>query len=489
MVNDGSSSISSHKKSNDLATTIINHRPSALSTAEIVALDQRHVWHPYAPVGTECIPVASTNGVHITLHDGTILIDGMSSWWAAIYGYNHPHIIHSVQDQLQKMPHIMFGGLTHEPAVRLAVQLATMTKLPKIFYSDSGSVAVEVACKMAIQYHHHNMHHHHHGATNNGNITNNNNKKKTKFLTVRNGYHGDTWQCMSVSDPVNGMHHLFQSALRPQFFAPSPSPAFDAPWWGPEEEEENRDEASSSPHLTEFEQLLSQHADEIAAVILEPIVQGAGGMRFYHVNYLIHVRRLCNIHNVLLIYDEIATGFGRTGKLFAKDYANGMAEPDILCLGKALTGGTMSLAATLTTEQVARAFSAGNSNSTVLMHGPTFMGNPLACAAALASLELIETGDWQTTVPAISKQLRDELAPCRTSPYVHDVRVLGAIGVVEFKQPIRNMKVLVAEMIQQHGVWLRPFGKLLYTMPPYIIQPDQLRQITHAMVQLSRKLF
>jgi adenosylmethionine-8-amino-7-oxononanoate aminotransferase len=432
---------------------------SSLSTAEISRLDQQHVWHPYAamPNSIPCFPVESAQGCELTLTDGRVLVDGMSSWWAAIHGHSHPVLREAATQQLDKLSHVMFGGLTHEPAVKLAQALAEiapgsgMSKLDKVFYCDSGSVAIEVGMKMALQYWY-----------------NLGLPQKSKFLTVRGGYHGDTFEAMSVCDPDNGMHHLFQSVLPTQLFAPQPTILHGEEW----------DESD----IYEFQQIISNRPDEIAAVILEPIVQGAGGMRFYSPQYLKRVRELCDNHDVLLICDEIATGFGRTGKMFAVEHAKDVA-PDIMCIGKALSGGFLSFAATLTSQRIAEVFSQGPAG--VLMHGPTFMGNPLACAVSLASLNLLQSYDLPDRIGKIERQLKTELEPLRDSPLVHDVRVLGAIGVVEMKEPM-DMKVVQPQLVD-HGVWLRPFGKLLYTMPPFVIQPHELRKITKAMVSLATR--
>ena len=354
----------------------------------------------------------------------------------------------------------MFGGLTHQPAVELATELAQITpgsgseKLDKVFYCDSGSVAIEVAMKMALQYWY-----------------NLDQPRKSKFLTIRGGYHGDTFEAMSVCDPVNGMHHMFAKVLPTQLFAPRPETLFHDEFHADRLQEDIR----------AFETMLQERSSEIAAVILEPIVQGAGGMRFYSPHYLKRVRELCTEHNVLLLCDEIATGFGRTGKMFAVEHAE--IVPDILCIGKALSGGFLSFAATITSEKVATVFAQGPAG--VLMHGPTFMGNPLACAVSLASLRLLQSYNLPEMVGSIEEQLRSELEPCRESPMVHDVRVLGAIGVVEMKEPMTMKEVQPA--IVDRGVWLRPFGKLLYTMPPLIIQSQELRQITKAMVSIATR--
>lgn len=437
-----------------------------MTPEEVQALDQKHVWHPYAamPNTVPCFPVQSASGCEIHLLDGKTLVDGMSSWWACIHGYNHPVLNQAAQDQMTSMSHVMFGGLTHEPAVRLAQALSQMLpnqacpnpeeRLDKVFFCDSGSVSIEVAMKMALQYHY--------------NLSGGN-ASRSKFLTVRGGYHGDTFEAMSVCDPVNGMHHLFQSVLQQQIFVRRPQLKYTDEW----EESE----------MDELRQTLEDRHNEIAAVILEPIVQGAGGMRMYHPHYLTRARELCNEYGVLLIFDEIATGFGRTGKLFAMEHAAPGKLPDILCIGKALSGGFLSFAATLTSEKVATVFSQGPAG--VLMHGPTFMGNPLACAVSLASLNLLKSYDLPRMIGSIEEQLTMELEPCKESPYVQDVRVLGAIGVVEMKEPM-DMSVVQPALVEQ-GVWLRPFGKLLYTMPPFIIDKKQLRKITRAIVSLATR--
>jgi adenosylmethionine-8-amino-7-oxononanoate aminotransferase len=438
---------------------------------DIQRLDRRHVWHPYAAVPNPlpCYPVREAHGCTLHLMDGRTIIDGMSSWWACIHGYNHPALNRAAVDQIGKMSHVMFGGLTHEPAVRLARALSDLPfndagrdpedKLDKVFFCDSGSVAVEVAMKMALQYHHGTE------ARDGGGPS----QSKSKFLTVRGGYHGDTFEAMSVCDPVNGMHHLFRSVLPQQIFCRRPTVRFGEEW----------DETD----MDEIRGVMEDRHGEIAAVILEPVVQGAGGMRFYSPSYLHSLRRLCDEFDVLLIFDEIATGFGRTGKLFAMEHAPGVL-PDILCIGKALSGGFLSFAAAVTSGRVARAFSR-EGGAGVLMHGPTFMGNPLACAVSLASLDLLKSYDLPAMIGAIEEQLVRELEPCRESPHVEDVRVLGAIGVVEMKEPI-DMRVAQPQLVDS-GVWLRPFGRLLYTMPPFIIQRHELRKITKAMVALATR--
>jgi adenosylmethionine-8-amino-7-oxononanoate aminotransferase len=418
-----------------------------LPLEQLLALDRRHVWHPYAalPAQGPIFPVRSARGVYLELETGERLVDGMASWWACIHGYNHPRLNQAAHAQIDRMSHVMFGGLTHQPAVQLAQRLVAWTPEPlqHVFFCDSGSVAVEVAMKLAIQYWY-----------------NRGRPQRQHFLTLRRGYHGDTFAAMAVCDPVNGMHHLFRQSLVSQYFAEAPRVGFDQPW-----QEEDIDS---------FARLLDQYQGEIAAAIFEPIVQGAGGMRFYHPEYLRRVRQLCDHYDTLLILDEIATGFGRTGKLFACEY--GPVCPDILCLGKALSGGFMSLAATLTTGEISQTFAQGEAG--VFMHGPTFMANPLACAVALENLHLLASYDWAERVAAIAQQLEAELAPCRDLPAVKAVRVLGAIGVVELHQPV-DMAVVQPQFVAQ-GVWLRPFGRLIYTMPPYIIEPPQLQQITAA---------
>ena len=416
-------------------------------SAQILDLDREHVWHPYSAMGGSqpVFPVVSAAGVRLRLADGRELIDGMSSWWCAIHGYNHPVMNRALESQLKAMAHVMFGGLTHQPAVELAARLVELTPAPlqSVFFADSGSVAVEVAMKMAIQYWH--------ARSESG---------KQHFLALRCGYHGDTFGAMSVCDPVTGMHGLFNEVLAQQFFVESPSCRFGEPC-------EDRDVESLSRQL-------AVHAGEIAAVILEPVVQGAGGMRFYAADYLRRVRELCDQHRVLLIHDEIATGFGRTGKLFACEHA--AVVPDIMCVGKALTGGYLSLAATLTTARVSETISAGEPG--LFMHGPTFMGNPLACAAGLASIDLLLNSPWQERIAKIEQGLREGLEPCRGLAQVVDVRVLGAIGVVELAVPV-DMQTVQLQFVEA-GVWVRPFGKLVYLMPPYVIEQSDLQKLTAA---------
>lgn len=418
--------------------------------------DARHLWHPYINVLTPgpMHRITSAEGVWLTRDDGVRMIDAMSSWWCAVHGHRHPAITAAMHAQLDALPHVMFGGLTHDPAIELGRRLVALLPegLDRIFFSDSGSVAIEVALKMAVQYQMAM------GETG-----------RTQFATIRGGYHGDTWKAMSVCDPETGMHGLFAGALSIQHFLPRPPIGLFDDW--------TDDPALNG--LGALTQLLDREADQIAGLVLEPVVQGAGGMYFYHSEYLRQAQRLCQQHGVLLILDEIATGFGRTGRMFAMDHAG--IVPDILCLGKALTGGHITLAATIASEAVARGI--GESAAGVLMHGPTYMANPLACAAACASLDQLAARDWQGEVTAIEGQLRRDLAPARDLPGVRDVRVLGAIGVIEMRD--RVDPALAHRRAPQTGVWLRPFGHNIYTMPPYVISPEDMERVTHAMLDLA----
>ncbi len=419
-----------------------------------LAFDRHHIWHPYTSTLTPltCYPVASANGVYIKLEDGTELVDGMSSWWSTIHGYNHPHLNQAAHKQIDQVSHVMFGGITHQPAISLCKKLLSLApnNLEHVFLADSGSVAVEVSLKMALQYWHAKG------------------ERRPKFLTLRHGYHGDTFAAMSVTDPDNSMHSLYKGFLPEHIFAQSPTCGY---WdeWKPED-------------LADFEHKIDSHHQELAAVILEPIVQGAGGMRIYHPEFLKGVRRLCDKYDLLLIADEIATGFGRTGKLFACEHAD--IQPDILCVGKALTGGYMTLSATLASKHVADTVCGGDAGC--FMHGPTFMGNPLACAVATASLELIEQGDWQQQTQQIEMLFSELLPKLEEYDLVKNTRWLGAIGVVETHHPV-NMETIQALFVE-HGVWIRPFGKLIYMMPPFISKPEDIEKLINAIdAALQRK--
>ncbi|MEM7180842.1 MAG: adenosylmethionine--8-amino-7-oxononanoate transaminase [Spirochaetota bacterium] len=428
--------------------------PKTISTKDL-QFDRQHIWHPYTNLNqpTPVFAVESADGVLLHLANGKKVVDGMSSWWSAIHGYNHPELNIACHAQIDKMSHVMFGGLTHQPAIDLARKLVEITADPLecVFFADSGSVSVEVALKMALQY-----------------WQGRGLSKKNKFLTIRSGYHGDTFAAMSICDPVNGMHSMFQGVLPEQLFVEAPTCKKDQDW-------QDKDTAA-------FREKIEVESHEIAAVILEPIVQGAGGMRFYCPEYLRQVKALCEKHKVLLIFDEIATGFGRTGTLFAYEQAG--VCPDILCLGKALTGGYMSLAATITTRDIANGISASASGN--LMHGPTFMANPLACAVANKSIELLLQQNWQEGVANIEKQLEQELYDCQDLAAVQDVRVKGAIGVVELKEPV-DMHWVQPRLVEL-GVWIRPFGRLLYIMPAYIIQQSELSQLTNAMRTIAKEV-
>jgi len=425
------------------------------SGSDPLQFDRKHLWHPYASMidPSPVYPVVAANGVRLQLADGRELIDGTSSWWSAMHGYNHPVLNAAAQQQLAAMSNVMFGGLTHPAAVKLGQLLVNLTPAPltKVFFSDSGSVAVEIAIKMALQFWiAHGQH------------------KKNKLLTIRGGYHGDTFMAMSVCDPVEGMHQLFGSVVAQQFFADKPHTKFGEPF--------------DDSELDSLKKILIDHHEDIAALILEPIVQAAGGMHFYSADYLQQVRHLCDDYDVLLICDEIATGFGRTGKLFACEHSG--VSPDIMCLGKAITGGYLTLAATLCTDRIANGICSGKPGA--LMHGPTFMANALACAIACASIELLISQPWQRTVRNIAQHLREGLEPARALSSIADVRVLGAIGVIEMREPVN-----VAQLQQQfvdRGLWVRPFGKFIYTMPPFVIGNNDLESVIGGMVEVAALL-
>ena len=430
-------------------SSVITRAPMSDDIQRLKIVDHDHVWHPYAsmPASVPSEVVVEAHGVRLTMADGQQLIDGMSSWWSAIHGYNNEILNEALVDQISKMSHVMFGGLTHPPAAELAERLVELTPDPlnTVFFSDSGSVAVEVAIKMALQY-----------------WSGVGRPEKRRLLALRGGYHGDTFMTMSVSDPVVGMHNRFDEAFPSQLFGPRPGPRFG--------------EAFDDIHIAQVEAMLREYRNHLAAVIIEPIAQGAGGMWFYAPAYLARLRELCDQHGVLLIADEVATGFGRTGRLFACEHSG--ISPDILCLGKAMTGGYLSMAATLCTREIARGVCAVEPGS--LLHGPTFMGNPLAAATAVASIDLLLSQPWQEQVNSIETWLTAGLEPARSCPSVADVRILGAIGVIETKEPISDS---VQAALVDSGVWLRPFGRLLYTMPPYTISETDVSTITEAMVK------
>lgn len=426
--------------------------------SDLLKYDRDHLWHPYTSTTKPLpvYPVKKAYGTTIELMDGTKLIDGMSSWWAVIHGYSNATLKQAIKDQIEDMSHVMFGGFTHQPAVELSKKLIDITPslLQKVFFCDSGSVSIEVALKMAVQYWH-----------------GRGKPLKNKFISFRSGYHGDTWQAMSVCDPVTGMHHIFNGSLRVQYFAKQPSVSFH----------ESKPKVIDQ-EMAEIEKLIISKKDELAAFILEPIVQGAGGMWFYHPQYLVALRKLCDKYGLLLIFDEIATGFGRSGKLFAAEHAK--VCPDIMCVGKSITGGMLSFAATLATDDVATVVS--ESEAKAFMHGPTFMANPLACAVANANLDLMSTGEWQTNVMRIEQQLLKELNVCKDWDSVEEVRVLGAIGVIELKEPV-DMGSIQKKFVER-GVWVRPFGKLVYLMPPYIISDEDLTKLSDALLDVIREI-
>ncbi len=424
-----------------------------LHPVELLDVDRLHVWHPYSPMPATVppLPVASASGVRLRLADGRDLVDGMASWWCAVHGYRHPVLDTAVREQLERVAHVMFGGLTHEPAVRLAARLVELSPVPldRVFFVDSGSVAVEVAIKMCLQY-----------------WRAQGRPERFRLLTARGGYHGDTFGAMAVCDPVAGMHALFDGTLVEHVFVDRPPAGFEMPL-----------DDGYAAHLTH---MVERHAHELAAVIIEPVVQGAGGMHFYSPTVVRHLRRLCDRHDVLLILDEIATGFGRTGAFFASNHAD--VAPDVMCVGKALSGGYLPLAATLCTAQVAEAITRGKGGA--LMHGPTFMANPLACAVALASTDLLADGSWQGDVARIERGLAEGLAPARELANVSDVRVLGAIGVVQLDGLVDVTAATLAAV--DRGVWLRPFRDLVYTMPPYVTDDEDVAKIAAAVVAAAR---
>lgn len=427
---------------------------SDFNTEQVLQFDRNHIWHPYTSMTDplQVYPVASAKGVEIELMDGRTLVDGMSSWWSAIHGYNHPVLNQAVHDQTARCAHVMFGGLTHEPAVALSKRLIDITPagLDKVFLADSGSVSVEVAMKMALQF-----------------FYSTKQPRKNRFITIKSGYHGDTFHAMSVCDPVTGMHQIYSDVLPQYFFANRPEVQFHQEW--------------DEQDILSLKLLIEQNHKTICALILEPIVQGAGGMRFYHPQYLRRARELCDQYDILLIADEIATGLGRSGKLFASEHAD--VSPDILCLGKTLTGGYMTLAATLCNDKIAEGLSSGDPG--VFMHGPTYMGNPLACHVARTSIDLLLESDWQIAIKGIEEHFKRSLDQCRELDWVLDVRVLGGIGVVELARPV-NMKAITEKFVQK-GVWIRPFGNLVYMMPPYCISSRQLTLLTDAVYEILKE--